>query len=210
MKIGELKLSSLMLTVPSLEISFDSGSDESIRDTVMELKENPNVSDYISLLPLAINRAISIIERRGGSRASLLRAESGNFERINNGYRIELDKLSEDILSVNKITLNGYECEFERESEKSVLLHSVREGKYELLYKPRLPRITEATSDLYELEIDEALLELIPYFVKSELILSEYPDEAKAARDHFFELLGEFLGKERDCGVKFDTVFSLE
>ncbi|MBQ8545629.1 MAG: hypothetical protein IJ437_01680 [Clostridia bacterium] len=210
MKIGELKLSTLMLTVPSLEISFDSESDDNIRETIMDLKENPNISDYIPLLPSAINRAISIIERRGGSPARLMRVDSFNFEKIKNGYRITLDKLKKDILSITKIMINGHECAFEVESANTIILHSEKVGEYELLYKPRLARITEATSDFYELEIDEALLELIPYFAKSELILSEYPDEAKSSREHFFELLDEFLGREREYGVKFDTVFSLE
>ena len=156
MKIGEIKLSTLMLTVPSLEISFDSDSEDSVRETIMNLKENPSVSDYIPLLPHAINRAISIIERRGGGKTKRIRVESSILEKTSNGYRLSLDKIGEDILYVNKITFNGRECAFERESENTVLLYSSREGEYEIFYKSKIARITEATGDLFELEIDNA------------------------------------------------------
>ena len=50
-------------------------------------------------------------------------------------------------------------------------------------------RITHTTSDSTELEINERIAQIIPYFIKSDLLLSESPSEANEARKIFDKLL---------------------
>jgi hypothetical protein len=50
-------------------------------------------------------------------------------------------------------------------------------------------RITHTTPDSTELEINERIAQIIPYFIKSDLLLSESPSEANEARKIFDKLL---------------------
>ncbi|MBQ3041474.1 MAG: hypothetical protein IJD42_07755 [Clostridia bacterium] len=188
MKLGELKIASLMLVAPSLEINLDSSDEKSLEEKIMELKANPNVLDYLNGLVYSINRAFSIVEKQGFVKEKRKALNKDELEKTSYGYRLSLDKISKDILEIKKI-YQKEPCRFEFDGDNTIILKSVKNEPIEIVYTERLKRINEATSDLYELEIDFAIAEIIPYFVKSELILSDDPDEAEVSKNHFFELL---------------------
>ena len=66
-------------------------------------------------------------------------------------------------------------------------------------------RITHLTPSSHELNLGCGLSEIIPYFVKSDLLLSESPSEAKDAREIFDKLLSEVL---KQSGTYSETVYS--
>ncbi|MBE6663994.1 MAG: hypothetical protein E7602_05770 [Ruminococcaceae bacterium] len=206
MKLGKLKISSLILCVPSLEINFDSSSDTELAFNVMALKGDPNVSDYMSRIPDAINRAFSFIEKHGGTRKKIKVVSSSDFQRVAEKYYLPLFG---DVLRVYRVSCGGTPCKFEAD-ENAVFINSNRKGSFKIHYKARLPRICESTSDTAEIDLDSEIADIIPYYVKSELLSSESPDEAKEAFNKFLEMLSLFSDKENDDSIKFETVFSIE
>lgn len=191
MKLGELKIASLMLTVPSLEISLDGDDGQKIEEKIMELKANPNLTDYLYGLVFSINRAFSIIEKQGLAKRKSVTVPFEALEKFSHGYRLSLDKISDDVFKIERISQREI-CRFEYDEKNVLILTSVKKEPLEIVYRQKIKRINEATSDLYEIELAPSLLEIIPYFIKSELVLSEDPDEARLNREHFFELLKTF------------------
>ena len=63
MKIGEIKIQSLMLIFPSLDFEYDP---ESLSEAVSRLKANGLYTSYISASVGAINRALAVIEGEMG------------------------------------------------------------------------------------------------------------------------------------------------
>ncbi len=208
MKLGELKIASLMLVAPSLEINYDSEDSESICEKIMELKSNPNIIDYMAHLPLSINRAFSVVEGSGATKTKHIQIPEEALEKTLRGYRLNLDNEAGDVLYVERVYQGGF-CEFEREVENKILLK--KKSSLEAFYKSKLARINESTSDLFELELEDGVAEILPYFIKSELIMSESPEEARKAKEYFFELLKPFSQSkiENNC-IGVETVFSME
>ena len=124
MKLGEIKIQSLMLIFPSAELEYD---ESDLNEVVFVLKAHPSYASYISGSVGAINRALGIIEAQ--------------------------------------------------------------------TQKP-LKRISYQTSNDSEMEFDEALAQIIPYFVKADLLLSESPSESRDAREIFDNLLARVLKNE--------------
>ncbi len=69
-------------------------------------------------------------------------------------------------------------------------------------------RITHSTPDSYELDMQEGVAQIIPYFIKSDLLLSENPSEAKEARAIFDSLLARVQLEEESASGS--TVYSQE
>ena len=65
-KLGEIKAHSIMLLFPDLELSYDSGSEDSLKGVIENLKYDPNTKDILLACTPSINRAFTIIEKRGG------------------------------------------------------------------------------------------------------------------------------------------------
>ncbi len=206
MKLGKLKISSLILCVPSLEINFDSSSDTELSFNIMALKGDPNVSDYMMRIPDAINRAFSFIEKHGGTRKKTKIVSMGELQRAGDKYYLPLWS---DVLRVYRVSCDGISCGFERE-ENAIFINSNKKGSFKIHYKARLHRIDESTSDTVELELDSEIADIIPYYVKGELLANESPDEARDAFKRFLEMLSLFSDKENDDSIKFETVFSIE
>ena len=79
---------------------------------------------------------------------------------------------------------------------------SIIEAGGSIAYK----RITHATPNSYVLDVEERIAQIIPYFIKSDLLLSESPSESKEARAIFDTLLARAqAGKE---GANSETVYS--
>lgn len=206
MKLGKLKISSLILCVPSLEINLDTSSDTDLSFNIMALKGDPNLSDYMTRIPDAINRAFSFIEKHGGTMKKTKIVSTSKLERLNGGYYLPLGG---DALRVYRVSLDGVSCEFEREGT-AIFIKSNKKGSFKIHYRARLPRIDESTSDASEIDLDSEVGDIIPYYVKSELLASESPDEARDALARFLDMLSSFSREENDESSKFETVFSIE
>lgn len=72
--------------------------------------------------------------------------------------------------------------------------------------KTTYKRITHSTPDSTELELDEKIAQIIPYFIKSDLLLSESPSESKEAREIFDSLLARVQVEVEN--VSSSTVYS--
>ena len=208
MTLGELKISSLMLICPSLEINFDSDSGEGIEEKIMELKANPNVIDYVSGIVFSINRAFSIIENRGLTKTKRVKLSFDVLEKTKDGYELDVSKIAPDVLYIENV-YQGENCRFRQEGDTLIFGNLKKEG-LEIIYKEKLKRIKQSTSDLYEVPLDDCVLDLIPYFVKGELLLPEDPNEAEISRKHFLEMLTELGQTEKKHNSDFvDTVYRI-
>lgn len=69
----------------------------------------------------------------------------------------------------------------------------------------RIKRISHTTPNDYELELEDKLAQIIPYFVKSDLLLSESPEESKVAQELFERLLAQALDESTSHS---ETIYS--
>ena len=68
-------------------------------------------------------------------------------------------------------------------------------------------KISHSTSDDLELELEEKIAQLIPYFVKADLLLAESPEESRAARELFDSSLAAIQG---EGALQSNTVYKCE
>ena len=189
-RIGEIKIHSIMLLFPDAEISYDSGSEASLRETVENLKCDPNLRDTVLFCTPSINRAFSIIEKRGASKTKSSSANVLNHR--GRGLSIKLSEIASDVFSVVRaFSPSGKEVKLERFTDDEIYLDSLEMGKYTFIYKSKIKRISEATSDFEEIDLSEGIAEIIPYFVKSEAVFCEDRGAADAARVLFDGILAE-------------------
>ena len=121
--------------------------------------------------------------------------------------RVPLKDEVKEAHNVIAIYQNGKSVNFTKEADGILLVES-QNGEVEILYNSKIPRISEKTSDSYEIELDSAILELIPYFVRSELILGEDEKGAKDAKNEFLSALNSVLIKPTGGGAVM-TVYSI-
>lgn len=211
-KVGEIKAHSIMLICPEVEISYDVDDEDSLTDTIESLRCDPNIRDIALGIVPSINRAFSLIEKRGGTRkkSKTLRLEA--LEKIGRRSRVPLVSISPDILFVESIYFeNGEKIPFDVECDDEIYIHSQKNGEYTFIYSTRLKRLTEATSDNEDIDLDEGIAEIIPYFVKSELIASENSEESNASRLLFDGILKELTAVSRgSTNQVVDTVYFFE
>ena len=63
-------------------------------------------------------------------------------------------------------------------------------------------RLTKDTNNDTELEIDENLCELIPYFIKGELYEEDNPQQASIAKNYFEETADDYLATKINTSVE--------
>ncbi len=194
MKIGEIKIEAIMLMFPSAQIAYSSSDDESILNSIYSLKSNGNFCEYVNACVGSINRALSFIEAMGKSKTkSVIVAPEACEPLANKRLRVQLSRLSDDILSVEGVIMHGKESEkIEHfvESDSSIIIDKIpKNSEYVLVYKSKIKRISQLTSDTYELDISEEIASAIPYYIKAELFEGEDSEGAKIAREKFKELL---------------------
>ena len=69
-------------------------------------------------------------------------------------------------------------------------------------------RLTKDASDDLELNLDEELCELIPYFIKGELYEEDKPQEAILAKNYFEECVDDYLTTKINCNV--ETIYEMD
>ncbi len=204
MKIGEIKRQALLLIFPELELSFDEQSDVSINDAIKNLRCDPSLRAYLDACVPAINRALSIIEKSGATKTKRAKINPVG-KRVDGGIRVLLDECPGDIIKIIRVYQNGNQIRFEYEGEDAVILYGAS-NMCELVYKSKAERITDYTSEASALDLPWGVSEIIPYFVKSELLLQENSAEAEKARKQFFTLL-DFFSDTSTSQCQVDTVF---
>ncbi len=209
-KLGEIKAHSIMLICPEVEISFDRYSEQSLCDAIENLKCDPNVRDLALGCVPSINRAFSLIEKRGATKKKSKTAMLSNLKKIGNRSIVKLNEISPDALSVWRVYFSdGTEVLFDSGADDEIYIHSTKEGEYTFIYKSRLERVSESSSDFDDVDLDEGVAEIIPYFVKSELISCEDKDGAKTARLLFDGILNELASGVNGNSQGFvETVYS--
>lgn len=209
MKIGEIKRQALMLIFPNIELEYD---EDSIEDLVYSLKSSPSYSSYLSGSVGAINRALASIEQKGlsGKGSITLSLEDG----VKNGGYLCFDlSRKREILQVKCVLLNSGihqgETEFEMLDNSTLAIKCQdKKGSIQIVYSRRLARISHATSASDELLLEGGIEEIIPYFVKADLLLGERSEEAVTSRNIYEKMIEEYISKS-SRELPFKTVYSL-
>lgn len=189
-RIGDIKVHSIMLLYPDLELSYDSESETSLNGVIENLKYNPNVRDVLHSSIPAINRAFTIIEKRGGTKTKSFGAFVS--KRMLGKLWVKLSEIANDVYRIVRVySQDGKTVPFECISDDDICLDTNETGEYIFIYKSKLRRISEFTDDFMELDLSEGVAEIIPYFVKSEILLTEDRGASDAARILFDGILNE-------------------
>lgn len=205
MKIGEIKAHSIILICPEVQISYDRNSEESIVDAIENLKCDPNIRDIALGCVPSINRAFSIIEARGGSKTRCIKKQLKATE-----GKIKLSEIAQDVLSVSRVYFDGRMVSFEGVCDDEIYLDIKNAGEYTFVYKSKIERISEATSDFADVSLSEGIAEIIPYFVKSDIIAGEDKEGAMASKLLFDSMLTELLNRPIIASPSVETVYCFE
>lgn len=204
MKLGEIKLQALMLIFPFDVIEYN---EEAMEELIYNLRGSTAYSPYLSASVGAINRAFSSIEQKMLSGKSCLELDIKNSTRHGEYRTLDLSSY-EEILKINDVYLDGESVDFYMLTDSLLNVKCQRgQGKILITYLKRLKRINFATSNSYEIQLG-GIEEAIPYFIKSDLLLGERPDEATVARNIYEGMLEEYLAKNGDKAI-FQTVYSI-
>lgn len=208
-RIGEIKVHSIMLLFPDLELSYDRDSEDSLNGVIESLKYDPNIRDIVRSTIPAINRAFTIIEKRGASKTKSSLAYVS--KRVRGGLTIKLSEIESDVYSVcNVYNKDGKNIHFERETDDEIRLETQEIGEYTFIYKSKIRRISEYTDDFAEVDLSEGVAEIIPYFVKSEVLLCEDRGASDASRILFDGILEELSSLPASSVPTVKSVYYIE
>lgn len=201
MKLGELKIESLMMIFPGTELMVDYENDDELRDKISQLKDDSSYSDYLASMPGAINRCYSSLENKGIVPTKSVDLSKSTAQKRGTRIMFDLSAIS-DLGSIDRIAFygnNGQDeehCDYSHEGTSKVLLEE-RNGTYAVVYTPIIPRIKQITDDAKEIELPEDVVSLVPYFIKSELLRAENESEAAHARNVFEQMANELRSKNQ-------------
>lgn len=194
MNIGEIKRQALQLIFPELELSFDESDDVATNEKIRALRCDPSLKGYLDASVPAINRAISIIEVKGLSRTKT-KEITVYGKLVNGGVIISESGENKDIYLLKGAYQNGKSIAFEYK-DGALILYARQGDVCSLVYKEKIPRIYSFTPDSTKLSLEREVAEIIPYFVKGEMQISENHECATSAFKHFYEMLDILIGKQ--------------
>ena len=208
MKLGEIKIQSLMLIFPSESLEY---GEDNVAEVVFNLKSSRGYAQYLAASVGAINRALSIIESHSLSGFDIVSLESAKRQREGDSTVFDLSDYG-DISSVRGVYLssgrNKASMDFYVTGKRLYVKGNVSGDKITVEYLKKIEKITHATDDNREIAFDYGIEEQIPYFVKADLILSENQEESNRAREIFENAIARFAFiKENSDNTK--TVYSL-
>lgn len=217
MKLGEIKLEALIMIYPGEAFNV---TEENITEALEVIKGDPNYADYLAAMPGIINRCFGVLESKGVLPTKQMTLESGGQTQTGGQtpplqIRCDLRSLAEDYGILERVAFEGAggtcytsECDYTRESADVILLPYMGKGKYILIYTPRLPRVGLISSEGTEvLPGRDDIASLIPYYIKSELLYTEYPEDAKLARQLFESGLSGLASHKEGHQSKVETVY---
>ena len=209
MKLGEIKLEAISLMYPSACIRYDVEDTESLNRAVFEMKSDPNLGNTMEAMVGSVNRCFARIENKDLSELKCCDISISLCERVNEKYGISLPK---DCLRVAKLMAHvdkkTYLCEFE--VTDSLVLTAFKGSTYTLVYRTKIPRITRACAEEYEIELPFGIEAFIPYFIKGELFSCEDREDASSSMDVFERETDSLANKDDPCNSCFQIIYSLE
>ena len=208
MKLGEIKIQSLMLIFPSEALEYGKNS---VAEVIFNLKSSPSYAQYLSASVGAINRAFSIIESEGLSGFDVITLKNVKSKR-EGGYTVfDLSEHTE-ISSVRGVYFNTcrdkISVDFYTTGSLLYVRGNINGDKITLEYLKKIEKITHASDDNREIVFDFGIEEQIPYFVKADLILAENQEESDRARSLFENAVAKLINR-RECHVNTQTAYSL-
>lgn len=211
MKLGEIKIAVLTMIFPEEIFEADYGNEESLRELIFNLRQNPNYSDMLANMPLIINRCFASLLQKGILPTKEREISSGSATKI--GDRLKLN-IESEISKIERIAFYNnkrYEprVSYVRQSTDTVLLPDWN-GTFVIVYVEPVPRISPITGDNYNIDLPDDICELIPYFVKSELLRSEDPDEASVTRNMYEQLIEEMVSDRTDCQLSVESTYQID
>lgn len=209
MKLGEIKIEALMMMFPGKELEVDVSDDAELREKISQLNEDSNYSDLLASMPGAINRCFASLESKGAVPTKSYDLDTKKAKTRGARLLFDLSEI-EDLGAIERIAYyseyyDNDRCNYTHETDTAILLEA-RDGQYVVIYSPILPRITMVTDDAKEIKLPRDVLDLIPYFVKSELLRAENEQEAAVARNVYEQMVNEL--KLKRCGYQ-DAVESI-
>lgn len=207
MKLGELKIAALKL----LFIDYD--HDISV-DDLTDLVSDENYKSYLFNMNDSINRAFSDIEEKGvlPSKSFTINKEDGVAD--GNFIRFDLKSLIQDYFCIDRVvyqnTNGSYNGHYEYQLEENVLVlkdFSDNES-FRVLYKPTLERINDTTSNDFELEIPNNIVDKIPLFIKGDIYQDDEPNAANEARNWFESAMRELHRNKTTNISRVKKIFS--
>ena len=216
MKLGNIKLESLYLCFPNPSLCVDTEDDALLTEALSGLKDDPNYSDYLNAMIGAINRCLSVFEIKGVIPKKRISVPFDASRVVNGSFVINAGVLAPDCKRVDSVIIYPKgdlpsHIEFADSGDGEIYVEPISEGGcYTRRYEPLTERISPSTAESHELELPNRLAELIPYFVKGDILRVDEPEEAKDAHTLFYGLLDEIAEGERLYLNMVRTVYRMD
>lgn len=209
MTLGEIKIEALKIMFVDIETDYES-------EDIEILENDEYCKDYLVNMPGAINRCFANMEGRGAlpSRSLVLPSDAGDT--FGGKTRYDLSALISDCQRIERVVKEdedgGYDGSVQYFKEGGTLvLSELSEGeRYIVIYKPSLERIRSFTPNDTVINIPDTLAALIPYFIKSELLREDEPDEAQEARNWYEGAILEMIPESDNVQTHVKSVYSWE
>lgn len=211
MKLGELKIETLMLIFPSISIEVDTESSEALNEALSNLKADPNYCDYLSAMTGAINRCFTNLESKGVLPTESIELARNRFTERGDKLSIKLNDVTEGHLEhISYYDKNGYKsrCDYIREGS-TILCDDEGNGVYVFVVTPAIPRIKNITGASYVINLPDRITSLMPYFVKSEVIRADDESGANNARALYEQGISELASEKEGYQVSVDSVLRM-
>ena len=212
MKLGEIKLETLMLISPSDELRCDTEDDEELRRRLSQLEGDSNYNDYLASMPGAINRCFSSLENKGLVPSKSYELDNSSATRQGKYLLFSLEEIS-DLGHIEKV-LHYSEFSYIRQTDymtvgDTEILLEAKDGRYVVIYTPIVERVRQTTDDARVIKLSEDLCAIIPYFLKSELLRAENENEAAVARNVFEAMAAVLTDKSDGYQTKVESVYEV-
>lgn len=142
---------------------------------------NDTTSPYIAAMPHVANEALSLLATCG---KYIVKSVEVTAQEDN--YRFKLKNVAEDFYSLrdNEVFLNDTACDlFTLIGGLEIVLHKA--GVWRIYYNAYPQKITSATADSYELQLDPEAAVLVPLYMASQLYKDEDAGIATIYRNEF-------------------------
>ena len=214
MKLGELKIETLMLIFPSISIDVDTENDEELINTLNNLKSDSNFCDYLSAMTGAINRCFTNLEGKGVLPLFAAAFSHEAFEE--RGGMLCLDISDKKNGKVDKVSFrntyaNSDSINFSFEGDNILLIEDFGEGVYTVTFERSIPRIKNTTGADYLVDLPDSITVLMPYFIKSEIMRTDDNEEASVARSLYEAGISEIVNSSNRYGYqsKVETILKV-
>ncbi|MBQ7353516.1 MAG: hypothetical protein IJW54_05910 [Clostridia bacterium] len=211
MKLGEIKIAVLAMIFPEEIFEADYDNEDSLRELIFNLRQNPNYSDMLANMPLIINRCFSSLLQKSILPTKEHEIDSKNATKMGDRLKINVESKMSKIERIAFYNDKRYEprVSYVRQSTDTILLPDWH-GTFVIVYANPVNRISPLTGDNYEIDLPDDICELIPYFVKSELLRSEDPDEASVTRNIYEQLIEEIVSDRTDCQLSVENTYQID